>query len=86
MSSQFITPLSGSFKKPKFDIHKALIDSIPLNSSFLIGSALETIMNDLIDFDYPVKNIANEFVDIIDQPLKEIIDVPESIFDSGLFF
>ena len=83
---QFITPLSGSFKKPKFDIHKALIDSIPLNSSFLIGSALETIMNDLIDFDYPVKNIANEFVDIIDQPLKEIIDVPESIFDSGLGF
>ena len=83
---QFITPLSGSFKKPKFDIHKALIDSIPLNSSFLIGSALETIMNELIDFDYPVKNIANEFVDIIDQPLKEIIDVPESIFDSGLGF
>ena len=52
----------------------------------MIGSALETIMNDLIDFDYPVKNIANEFVDIIDQPLKEIIDVPESIFDSGLGF
>ena len=83
---QFIAPLSGSFKKPKFDIHEALIDSIPLNSSFLIGSALETIMNDLIDFDYPVKNIANDFVDIIDQPLKEIIDVPESIFDSGLGF
>ena len=83
---QFITPLSGSFKKPKFDIHEALIDSIPLNSSFLIGSALEAIMNDLISFNYPVKNIANEFVDIIDQPLKEIIDVPESIFDSGLAF
>ena len=83
---QFITPLSGSFMKPKFDINEALIDSIPLNSSFLIGSALETIVNDLIDFDYPVKNITDEFVDIIDQPLKEIIDVPESIFDSGISF